>query len=742
MVYDITAQQQRRIQGMDQFRRSLADRPVSGNGPRLPRAVPGTRWVGNAPLDARRLLAFGTCALVMGGIAASTAAETGARAAPTRPGSMPPANTGHALDRVRNRIPGRDAAGTCGSARSENIVPGPSGGEGGAGTLRSFTLSPRDSGTVAAPAGEPGDGGVLQLAGRWLAALYADPCEDLDTAVNGFWKLLNPPRGSIPSRLLELDDATEDALLRRLQRLPSQASPTPAARLLGDTWSSALRPQSRSWQAFRPHAEAIAALTIRSDVEAYLCAAVGEGREAILAFRSMYWMAELDADAALLPVDERAVYTGTQNDPAVIEYLEQVQTLLVNAGMSAVEAAAHAPAMRQMGARLAASADRLTKVSLASAQAAVTAFPWQRVWTSLGVDPAQELYVGLERCRALAGMLQDHDVADWKAWLLYQEARHARPFIEYDAAPQALLRQLDHDNVGGTLLSEWFVENASHGLAQRADGMFEDIRRQYLQDVVSSAYPPADLQRIAAVLAATRLSVKQNARGIAMPDVLAPATYLQHVHALRRIGLGLKVRDLAAPSTTNAFPLPAHRFFMATHPGFNTVFVSPATLDVLHDASAGQVEAEWAMLGVMLGHELGHALASAAPLSAAGQVIRNNGTAKIAQRLAGTRIAGLPLDIARVLEEVACDLRGVSAAHRAAKAEARAAGTTFDDRRFFEAIARLHAANPTPAQLKRSLANDEHPPSQVRVGLLAQAAGFDAAFGCVPGPLPAFDKIV
>lgn len=730
---------QRRVQGTDQHRRATTGRPVSGKVPCVPRQVPGARWVGNASMDARGFLAAATCVMVVGGGLASTAATIGAPTAGAR--GAGPAGAGDTLSGLVNLPPG-STPGTVGAWRpgtlrdAAPVQAAPTG-------LRPFTVPPPRA-AMLEPLPERGwnEGGWMDLAGAWLSAWYADPCVDFDTYVNGFWKLAHPPARTIPSRLRELDRTLEDRLSRRLSLLPSLPALSPAGRLLAGIWASALHPRSRSWQAFAPQAGAIAALSTRSDVEAHLCSGLGEGRDAIMEFRSLFGVGELDADAALLPQHERAVYTAAPDDPGVIAYLRQVKALLTHAGMSSSEAEARAPILLRMEARLAAAAEQLEKVDLASAQSAVPGFPWRQAWNALGLDPAQQLYAGLERCRTLEQLLAEHDVADWKAWLLYQEARDAQPFIEHDSTPRALLRQLDHERLGQDALSAWYMEDFDQERVQRARRMFEGIRQQYRQDVASSALPDGDRQRIDAVLAATQLRIASRGQVGAWAGPPATATFLQHVQALRRIHQQAGIHRLTTHAAADAVSLPAHRFFMANGLDYNAVFASPALLDILHEASAGNAEAEWATLGVMLGHELGHALANVEQLSAQGAAIMAQRNAEIGQRIGDIEVAGARLEVPRVLEEVACDFRGLSAARRAGRAEALAAGNAFDDRRFFEAAARLHAANPAPAQLREGLPVDDHPPPQVRVALVAQAKGFEAAFDCPPGPSRPFDTVV
>ncbi len=692
--------------------------------------------MGNAPTDRRRLVTLAIGVLVAGDLIASTATTAGTRRGGSGLAGARAAGTARSLAVVRNMH--RNAAGC--RDRSGNIT-------GIAGALTDtaamvcrFTVLPRVSTTDEPPSGGVRDGGVLQLASWWLSAWYADPCENFDAAVNGFWKLVNPPHRLIPSRLRELDEALQDQLLHTLSLLPSAPAPSPAGRLLADIWASAFRPESRSWTVFAPQGAAITALSTRSDVEAHFCNGLGEGRDSIIEFRSGAGIAELDLDVALLPPPEREVYTAAADDPRVTVHLERVQALLTSAGMPASEAGVSAPVLLQMESRLAASSDELREVDLDSAQRAVPDFPWRETWNALGLDAGQKVYAGLERCRVLGMLLQDHDVSEWKAWLLYQEARHARPFIEYSSHPGQVLRMLDRRDLAQQVLSGWFMEGIRPGPAQRAQAMFEQIRHQFRQDVESSKLPAADKQRVIDALVATQLQLGGHAHGVPSTSQPTKASFLQHIQALRCAFVQRGVRQLGGVAAAPA--LPAHRFFMAYGVGYDKVFASPALVASLLDQAAGSAEIEWATLGVMLGHELGHALANVEHLSAQGVAIMAQLDEQIAQRINDIRVAGRGLDVSRVLAEVACDFRGLSTARRAGRAEALAAGVRFDDRCFFTEVARLHAANPTSAQLRKALAEDDHPPPQVRVALLQQAEGFEAAFDCPPTTSAAFDAVV
>lgn len=737
---------QRRVQGRNEYRRAVARRPVSGDDVGRPPPPPRVRWLGNGPIESRGVLALCAVALLAGGEAASLAARTGGRP-PGLVGPVGPGGPVRGAGRGASSAAGRPAARLHETAALARPRPG---GEAvsalpvpGDEAVRAFVLWPAatlDSAMLAMRLLQ--SPGVRGFARAWSAVVSADPCTDVDTFVNGFWKLSHPPQRGHRSLVGEGQRAIHDGLAKRLSALAQAPPPSsPVARVLRDAWASGQRPASRAWTAFAPQAAAIAALATRQAIEAHVCAGLGDGRESILAFDTLAGMPLLLADTALLPEGERGVYVAAPADPAVVSHVRGIRSLLKRAGLPEADAAARAPAVLLMESRLAGAADDVYEVDLAAASAAVPGFPWSRIWATLGLQAGHKLFTQLELCNALEALLHVHDTGDWRAWLLYQEARRAMSFIEYPPGEAALLQRLDREDVARAALGAWYALGSDGGRGHRAQQLLDGVRGQFRHDVAFSALPAADRQRIDARLAAVRLQVVGGDANAAWQDTAADAPFLQHVHGLRRADRRAALERLGAPSDRGTSTLAAHHFMLGNDVADDAIVATPGLLDFLQQACAGRAEAEWAMLGAMLGHELGHTLANVEGLSPRARSLWAQQETAIGQRIDDIVAGGQRLDIGVVLEEVGCDLRGISAARRAGRAEAAADGQAFDDRVFFEAAARLHAANLTPAQLQAALAH-AHPPAPVRAGLVRHVKGFDDAFGCAPRPTSAFDRVI
>lgn len=718
-------------QGTNEHRRSLRQQAVSGTDLRVPRPPAGISWIGNADMATPSL---GRCLLV--GLAVGSLAAVAAASAPALGGPLRgiTARGEGGMPAPRDRISGRgsvpDADHWIPAQRRAAAIPS---------TLR-FVPSNALHADSATPDADPPQG-VIGLLRQLLMGWAADPCGDLDGHANGAWRAQHAPGSPLVSAVSVMQQSQREALLQALSRASVDAGGVEA--VLAALWNSALSEEGRCWTTFDPQAAAIAALASREQVERHLCDGLANGREQMLGFRSLFGHGILTAALALQPDAAEAGYGEAADHPAAVAYQQRIAALLLKAGVDALQAPQRAAVIFQMESRLAAVADALDPHDLASAAAALPAFPWSRVWQALGLPADTALYMNLDGCRALLQLLDDHDVADWRGMLLYQEARDAVEFIEASRLPHQLLRQLDHPRVAGLALSDWFAQHVDPAHAPRAQQVFAALKQQFLQDIAVSALDAADRATASAALQAAVLRLDHRGGGARWDGITGTTSFLHNVQVCRRASTRLGLASLLAPGGGEGVLPSAHRVFLASDIQHGEVAMSAAFLaGILADAGAGR-EAQWGQLGTVLGHELGHILANLRNLGPAGEQLLAQRDMAIQQRIGDVDLdaGGVRLDPARVSEEVGCDLSGISAARRAGRAEAEAAGASFDDARFFEATAHLHAAHPTPSQQQYS-GGGYHPPERVRAGLARHVAGFERAFDCDPRPTAPFDRVI
>jgi len=330
---------------------------------------------------------------------------------------------------------------------------------------------------------------------------------------------------------------------------------------------------------------------------------------------------------------------------------------------------------------------------------------------------------------------------DWKMFLRFQQALRVAPYLDGRIDPDMFLPWLESTRGGALALSAWYGDGADPALAQRATQIFDQVREVFRNDVAESSLPAADKAVLESVLDAAIVSVAYRGSGSDWSRLQASDHLLDSLQALATMEVREIVAIIGNDRSAAAAPL-AHWIALETHVIDRQVRVSPAMLATLASASGQSPEAEWGMLGALLGHELAHLLADEPGLSQQGEALLEQEDAAIQQRIDDLWIGQAHLDAPRVLEEAACDLRGLSAAQRAGEAEAELAGRRFDPPRFFMAAASLHAANPTRAQLERQAGEDPHPPGPFRAELARQLQGFDQAFGCMPRPTAPFGRIL
>lgn len=589
------------------------------------------------------------------------------------------------------------------------------------------------------------ESGLLGMANHALQAWFADPCTHPDLALNGLWQIVHPPREVPPSLFEQGQRALHETIIAAVSAAPG--SPTGAARALADTWASGMHPVVTGWDAFKPRARAIDALAGMDDVERHICTQAAAAGESVVALYGIWGMGVLAANLGLLPAGDRALYALPADDPKVTDQLQQMGALLEHTGLDRDAARRQAPVVWAMEQHLAGASADFDEHDLASVRAAVPGFPWERAWRALGLADSTRVHVTTGFFAALAGLLRQHDVADWQAYLRLQEARNMREEVEHVRSPSWLLDQLDRPDVASGAVSACYVaavNDRGEAALQRteAEVMFEGVRQMFLDDIDASALPADDRQRCTDVLSGATLTVSMEGDpdgwgGTSPIQSLSANLQALRQHALRRLVDNLNAGTVDTASTQAS----AHRLDASANQRTLQVRMSLSLLRLLADSAGTQREAAWGRIGAILGHEVGHLLADVSGLTDPGQALMAAHLAAAGQRVGDLQLDGLRADPARIQDEALADLRGISAAYRAGRAEAQREGRVFDDRAFFTACVQTHAATLTRGQLAATL-DSSHLPGPLRAELVAMVDGFERAFDCEPRPAAPYRHVI
>lgn len=698
----IEASNARACQGRNEAAKAARGQPVSARLRAPPRPPSGVRYVGNTPWDRRSTLTLMTALLLAGQAAATTA---------TRVQNVP-----------RSSLPQP-------AMPRHGFHPG---------LFTSLTeplaeLANEEALLVA----EESVGGGRSLLWQGIAAWFADPCTDLDQYANGFWKLQHPAGPVSPSVFSEYRQEIQAAMLTDIPHASPDA--TGAEQALALTWASAVTPAGRLWQGFDAQREAIAALGSKEDVSSHLCASMVKGQESVLGFERFFRNGVLVAGLALQPAEAPALYDFPAGHPAVLAHKADIARLLVLTGMSEADAAASVDSVFAMEADLARVPEQLGSYTRAQAIQALPGFPWDKVWSALGLDPMTALFTSVEACRTVQTLLASRPLDHWKAFLRCQEARRVQHLFETAVEPGQILQRLENSRGGRRLLGAWYGSRADPALETRARDIFTALKQVYVEDLAASPLPIDDVLLLQDVLRNATLRV-DDGRGKPWDGFEPSPSFAVNLQRLAALKVQEDLEIIEDPAGASGSGGPAHHLVLGTNVVDGEVFTTPALLHCVQTATA-PAEHEWATLGAMLGHELGHLLGDARGVSAEGEAMMEQENAAIRQRIGDLWVGQIHLDAQRVLDEAGCDLRGLSAARRAGEAEAAREGRAFDHRRFFLAAAGLHAANPTQAQLRTQVSEDAHPPAPFRAELGRSLETYDKTFRCGSRPTVSYDRM-
>lgn len=580
----------------------------------------------------------------------------------------------------------------------------------------------------------------------WRMAV-ANPRQGFDAYANGGFKLTHPPSVPMASVAEDARQAVGLRLLERLAAIPADA--VGGIGMLAAIRASAQRPDGLGWPAFQPQAAAIARLSDRADVARHFCEGMTDARPSVLSLDTLFGEAIIGAENS---VDGLQDLVGAgQGAEASAAHLAEVEALLVNAGTPIGQATTAARVVHAMQASIAAADPRVEHADLARAKHLASEFPWDALWKALGLDATRALYVQPEVSAAIARLLQQRSVEDWKSFLLYLEAREAAPFIEGASSPALLLQQMDQPRTAQQALGALYARGFDPQREAWSQTFLNHLQTTFLNDIAASVLGPADQAVLAAVFKAARLQLDAVDTAPWVPGVAGTRAYLHNIQTLQRAALAEELEAVRTPAASALPGEAAHQLRLHIDLRDGIIRLSPALLDAFWE-SAGRDDDDGrcGAIGAALGHELAHLLGvtalstaglSTSALSTQGKALFTQQEVAIKQRVDGRAVGSGILDGRLVAEEVAADLRGTSAARRACEIMAEGDGRSFQPAAFFQGAARNHATHPSARQLQAGL-RDTHPPGPVRADLVAEVKGFEDAFGCDPAPRRPFDRII
>lgn len=726
----------RRALGSNEHLRSQRQQPVSGHRELRARGLADVRRISNRDGAARNTMAT-TMLMLLAGQAVAGAVQANGRTGTslTDITTTPRGSTTNAQPWLHGDVAGA----------GWSVLPG---GE----TLRPPSLRPHfvpDVGRLAAPLEELAAHEALAVAeeslgaGRsllWqgLAAWFATPCRDLDQYANGFWKLAHPPARVTPSFFSETADELSRAVMHSVPT--ASASGQGVERALAVTWASGLDDAGRTASTLSPYFSAIGALTNRSAVEGHIVDGVENGNPLVLRLHRYLNGGVLSAGGVTRSDEAMAVYQLDATHPDVLADKAATAVLLESAGVPAGRSAEAAETVFAMEQALATAPTGLLNTPLSGARAAFPSLPWSALWQAMELEPARAIHIDTGACRVLSDLLRDRSVDDWKLMLTCQQARRFERLLSVPPQPDRLFELLEASHGGRLLLSSWYAGRTDPGLAARAGEVFEQLKAVFVQDIADSALSTQDRILLTARIQAIQLITAAAGDAVDWSDFQPSTSFVHNMLSLAARGFADDRRIVGATAGPALDPGAAHHLILRTHVVDDRVYVSPGLLAAMADSSASR-EQVWGRVGKMLGHELAHVMAEAKGLEPEGVDLLHRENAALRQRIDDLWVNGVHLNATAVLDEAGCDLRGMSVALRAGRAEAEAAGEAFDERQFFLAGASIHAANPTARQLQAQVDEDHHPPGPFRAGLGRFITGFDQAFGCEPRPSAPFDRI-
>lgn len=581
--------------------------------------------------------------------------------------------------------------------------------------------------------------GVLK---DWVAivvqAMNADPCEDFNGFANGDWLMEHPASSKVPvtawgQRLARVPDQVV-ALMQR-----NSSSLSGGAKAIADVYASAMKVDSaqEGLASLRSELNAIAGLKDESAVGRYICDHIGSGMGSILGVDAFFGVGVLDAHVTASK--SPAFYQQGADSEACKAYIDEIAANLVKTGMAQSTAADRAKNVFDIEARLvpaARGATTIEEVDRDEAAKLVPGFPWSHLWDhAFALTPEQKLYVPTEFCSAIVTALDDFNTVSWQAFLTSQLSRRAFPYMgaEYSEraiTPRSVYEALDDRDVGQGAISDAYLEWAKPQWGERAQNMFSAVKGQYQRDISASSFSDGDKKVMSEAIDAAQFQWENNPSGGQWSVTSSDASYLANLLAMRKASVGARIDAIRAGTVSFMPPMNAHEDAVGVFAGTGEVRVSPASLQGLPTDREGQ----WATWGFIFGHEVAHLIQhSGAALSAQGQALLHKENEAIKQRYEGAELGQFKLNATLTLEENSSDLRGLSVAHRLGVKQAEEAGQPFDHAGFFNAYARMAAANPTRPQIEKML-KEHHAPQSVRVDAAKHIKGFDRAFDCPPGP--------
>ncbi len=633
----------------------------------------------------------------------------------------------------------------------------------------------------------------------------ATACRSLDSYVNGRWRAGLELAGS-RSRQGTFDQLRDRSLVVRWQlaeQIAEQAEPTPAEKVIGDLWATAMDHASLQAQALaplQPELDAIDALSDGTAVEKHLAWLCSQGLSPLQAFsahpdmnapwRNLGYLAQ-----GALGLPDSAWYSDPARATTRAAYRQHIARLLALGGATPEAAEHQADDVLALETELAAHAlpfaalsgdDALyyNPVALQAAQTAVPGVDWPAFLTAQGQPLDRVFSLGMPAYhQRLAELLHERPIDTWRAYLRFRALDAAAPCLD---APLVAAHEAFHGGVlkgrgapvprwaavldlierhAGEAFSESYVPLAypdDAGTAIKA--LEQQMRAQFHQHLQTADWLAPETRRAAQEkLQQLRIDTGHPPRWPSWDGAGTDrSSFLHDIHAVQRYVHQRNIALIGQPVDPTVWKLTAQTVDAYYEVGQNRMVLPAAILQPPFFDSNVDPALNYGAIGIVIGHEMAHALfADGSTLDGQGQpkdwwqpqdharfaVIR----AKLQAQANAYSIAGTPVDGALTIDENLADLAGLSVALDALKAATAGSEDPMIDgltreQRFFANYAlcwRLHA---TPERASLDMATDNHAPPRVRADIgPSNLPAFAQAFNCTanaPMARPESERVV
>ncbi len=622
-------------------------------------------------------------------------------------------------------------------------------------------------------------------------------CTDLNGFVNGKWLAANPipadkTRWSTFDLLREASLKTQHEIVEAAAR--SNAAPGTIEQKIGALYSAGMNEATidqLGHDPIKPELEKIDALKTPKDVVAYLTDSYSRGQGSLFYFgaetdfqNSQRKIAYAFQGGLGLPTPD--YYTSAEHAALRDAYVAHVAKVLELTGVDAAAAKKQAASVLAFETRLAKSSLMPTElrdpknqyhfVTIAEANKVTPHFEWDAFFKAQDADVTDGFSLSQPKFFAeVDKMLAKTPVADWQAYLRYQYADNASPYLatpfqqEYFAFHKQTLNGQKEDEprwkrVLGTVneqvgmaLGELYVAQAfppeSKARAQELiDNMQAALKARIEKlDWMSDTTRAKALEKWSTFLPKIGYPEKWRdwsgltLKGESYFDDIAAAVKFNHDYDIAKIGKPTDRKEWGmTPQTVNAYYNPTDNTI-----NFPAAILQPPFFDARADDALN-----YGGIGAVIGHEASHGFDDqGSQFDAEGNNTNwwtdedrkafEARTAKLVNQFNGYEpLPGKHINGQLTLGENIADLGGLAIAYDALqvalKKNPAEAGEKIDgyteDQRFFLNWARIWRGNTREKRLEVLLNTDPHSPTTYRaIGAPSNLPAFAAAFGCKAG---------